>query len=144
MLEINIAAEKDIAGIVELEDKTFSDPWHVNSVREVIGKEHITTVSACMDDKVVGYIICYHIVNEGEIARVAVSEEFRRQGIAAAMLEFLFEEGKCCGLTEFSLEVRESNEKAIALYNKFGFAEEGRRKAYYNNPVEDGLVMWKR
>ena len=144
MLEIGLAAEKDIAGIVELEDRTFSDPWHMNSVREVIGKEHITTVCVRMDDKIVGYIICYHIVNEGEIARVAVHEDYRRQGIAASMLEFLFEEGARYGLTEFSLEVRESNEKAIALYNKFGFVNEGRRKAYYNNPVEDGLVMWKR
>ena len=144
MIEIGTAKEEDIEGITELEAETFVDPWHYASVESVVGRDHITTLVAKEKEQVVGYVIYYHIINEGEIARVAVKESFHRQKIGTMLLSEMIARGETEGLSEYSLEVRESNEPAIGLYHSFSFKTEGRHKKYYHSPDEDALVMWRR
>lgn len=81
---------------------------------------------------------------EGEIMNVAVSPSHRRRGIAAALLGRLFEEAEKMGVLDFTLEVRESNRSAIRLYESAGFAVEGVRRNFYEEPRENALIMWKR
>lgn len=144
MIEIGIASEMDIEGIAALEADVFPDAWSGRSIEETIAQKHVTVIAAREAGQVVGYIICYQILNEGEIARVAVDRNRRRASIATRMMDYLLRAGTERGLTEYSLEVRESNEPAIAFYRSFAFAEEGRRKEFYRNPTEDGLIMWRR
>lgn len=144
MINIGIAVESDIEGIAVLEKKTFTDAWSSRSIAESVSRDHITVIAARDGACIVGYIICYHIMNEGEIMRVAVSEEYRRRSVASHMLGFLIMEGGASGLATYSLEVRAGNAPAISLYERFKFSREGHRAGYYRNPEEDALIMRRR
>lgn len=84
------------------------------------------------------------IMGEGEITNVAVHPDFRGQGIARQMMKHVLQDSLIKGMTAFTLEVRAGNQPAIALYERFGFRTEGIRQAFYEDPVEDALIMWLR
>ena len=83
------------------------------------------------------------IAGEGYIDNVAVREEYRRQGIAQALLDVFLRFGKAHQLAFLTLEVRASNDPAKQLYMKHGFEQVGRRKDYYDEPNEDAIIMTK-
>ena len=143
MTNVEVATMEDLEGICDLESRVFSEIWHKTSIENSIAKDDITVLVAQDLGKVVGYMIYYHIVDEGEIMRVAVDPAYRRKGIARSILNTMIERGPEESLIDYSLEVRESNEAAIALYHSFDFTIEGKRRAYYRNPTEDGLIMWR-
>ena len=101
-------------------------------------------LTAVIGEEVVGYLGCYCVAGEGEITNVAVKSSHRRQGIGGKLLEQLYEDAAALNTKEFFLEVRESNESAKRLYSRMGFAEEGIRKNFYEKPVENAVIMWKR
>ena len=71
-------------------------------------------------------------------------EAYRRQGIAARLLQDFMQESEKRGIHSFTLEVRVSNTAAIRLYESCGFQIEGTRKGFYDKPKEDAYIMWKR
>ena len=73
-----------------------------------------------------------------------VEENYRGKSIGKSILDYFFKEGGKRNIESFTLEVRVSNEIAIKLYEKMGFVSEGVRKRFYEHPVEDALIMWKR
>ena len=81
------------------------------------------------------------MLDEGQITNIATLPECRRRGYAAAVVAALLEEARSRKLAFVTLEVRETNAPAIALYEKFGFAVVGRRKNFYTEPTEAALVM---
>ena len=83
------------------------------------------------------------IVDEGYIFNVAVSEDYRRRGVGYALVRELVTCGMKNSLCFITLEVRESNSAAIALYSKFGFIRVGERKNYYSDPSENAVLMTK-
>ena len=94
------------------------------------------------DGTLLGYGGISLVADEAEIITVAVSPACRRQGIARALMEHMLRLAADARATVY-LEVRASNDPAIALYSKLGFAEVGRRKNYYRNPREDALILRK-
>ena len=80
-------------------------------------------------------------VDEGQITNIATHPDFRRMGYGRAIVEALIKYAKNNHLDSISLEVRESNKAAIALYGDLGFKVEGRRKDFYTKPTEAALVM---
>ena len=92
------------------------------------------------DGTLLGYAVLYTVLDEGNLDNIAVAPEFRRQGVADTLLSTLtgFARGH---LARLFLEVRASNAPALTLYRKYGFAEVGRRKNYYDNPREDAILM---
>lgn len=93
--------------------------------------------------RIVGECGVRDILGEGEITNVAVLPEYRGNGVATGMLGTLLEESAARGTKTFTLEVRAGNTAALALYKSFGFKTEGRRAAFYEDPVEDALIMWR-
>ena len=89
----------------------------------------------------IGYVIFYYVLDEGEIARVAVDPAYRRKGAAARLLHAVEDFCEEKGIDRLMLEVRKSNVPAISFYREYGFAEDGIRKNYYKNPVEDAVLM---
>lgn len=136
--------ESDLPQVAEIERQIFSVPWSLESFGESMQLEHTIYLVAEEQEKVMGYCGMYRVFNEGEIVNVAVSEEHRRQGVAKELLEQLFKESEKLKVDNFFLEVRESNEGAIALYKKLGFIEAGIRKNFYEKPRENAIFMWKR
>ena len=101
----------------------------------------IESLAAVDGDTLVGYIGVQTVLDEGYINNVAVRPEYRRRGIAAALISLLAERAQAIGLAFMTLEVRESNVPAIALYEKLGFTTVGKRKNYYEKPREDAILM---
>ena len=134
----------DLLQVCEIEKDNFSLPWSEKSFLESMERNDTVFLAALIGDEVVGYLGCYCVAGEGEITNVAVKSSHRRKGIGGKLLERLYEEAKALHTQEFFLEVRESNEAAIALYSRQGFVKEGVRKNFYEKPVENAVIMWKR
>ena len=129
--------------IAELEKECFSLPWSKKTITEAMDNGTLFFV-AQKGEKTVGYIGISIILDEGYITNIAVTKKERKKGVGTALLERVFAEARDNNLSFISLEVRESNNKAISLYEKFGFKKEGKRKNFYDNPKEDALILTKR
>ena len=138
------AESKHIDSIFELEKACFSLPWTRKNISAYLPDDmHIMLCAVDDAGKVVGYIGLMYVLDEGYIANVAVSQDHRRQGIGTKLLAALVNEAKKRSLSFLTLEVRESNESAIALYKNAGFSEVGLRKNYYDKPTENAILMTK-
>lgn len=123
----------------EIEKECFSAPWSEESFKNA---ENTRFYLYFEDQKVVGYVGIYSVLDEGYITNIAVLKDYRKKGIATKLLKELTEQEN--NLSFISLEVRASNIAAISLYEKFEFKQEGIRKAFYSNPKEDGLILTRR
>ena len=106
-----------------------------------IGIASVSKRSMNPDGEPAGYAGYYAVLDEGYITNVAVREVFRRRHIADRLMEELEHRAKEDGLAFLTLEVRESNAPAVALYSKHGFETRGLRKNYYERPRENALIM---
>lgn len=134
----------DIEFVVPIEQECFSEPWSEKSFLDAMENKNNIYVVAQKGSEIAGYCGIWGVSHEGQICNVAVKEKYRKNGIAYAMLSSALKESEQMGNSEFTLEVREGNEAAIALYEKLGFKKEGVRKNFYKNPSENGIIMWKR
>ena len=144
MAEYREIQEDDLDAVCKLEEDTFSMPWHRQDFADMIEQDHLLYIVAVFDNIIVGGCGLREIVGEGEITNVAVAQEYRNSGFGTGLLEEVLRRGCEMGITAFTLEVRKSNEAAIHLYEKLGFAAEGIRKDFYEKPREDAVIMWKR
>ena len=135
---------EDVPVISRLEEETFSMPWSASSFLEMISKEDARYYVAEKDGKILGGCGVLMIAGEGNITNVVIAPEARNQGIGTAMLRHLMAEGNREGLTAYTLEVRISNVAAIHVYEKLGFESAGIRPGFYEKPVEDAIIYWKR
>ena len=140
-MKIEPMADCHIAGIAALERACFHAPWSENALREELGNESNLFFTAVQDGEVVGYLGCQTVLDEGYITNVVVAPGHRRQGIASALLAALQRGAAEKNLSFLTLEVRVSNEAAIALYEGFGYVPVGKRKNFYTDPAEDALLM---
>ncbi len=141
MLIVDMTKEH-LPDILEVEKESFSHPWTENMfLEELNGKFSVYRV-AIEDGKAVGYMGMWVLADEGHITNVAVGKNYRGKGIGSALVEDFIRTGKEKDLAFLTLEVRVSNNDAIALYEKHGFKEVGRRKKYYEN-TEDAILMTK-
>ena len=140
---IEVMNSDHVAQIAALEKICFSDPWSEKSIASELDNKLAFWLVATERDTVAGYIGSQTVMDETDMMNVAVHPDFRRQGIAEALVNALVEQLKTMGSRCLTLEVRASNAPAIALYEKLGFAQIGRRKNYYRNPREDALILRK-
>ncbi len=136
----------DVPAIADIEQRAFSDPWPASAFIDLLPMSHARLTAAFdADGTLCGYCVLLHVLDEGEIANIAVAPERRRRGIAARLLDDAIRTAYQSGLSALFLEVRTSNEAARNLYASRGFEPVGRRRAYYRAPLEDALVLrWER
>ena len=134
---------RHIKEIARLEDLCFSEPWSEEGILEAyrLGTRFFVAEEA---GGLIGYIGVKAVIDEGYITNIAVFPQYRRKGVASALLNKVFAFAEEKRLSFVSLEVRPSNTAAVSLYEKTGFKEEGRRKDFYRLPREDALIMTKR
>jgi [ribosomal protein S18]-alanine N-acetyltransferase len=141
-LEIRRLAYADLPQVIAIERRAFPTPWSLAMfVLELSKPSGICLVATC-DDRVAGYLVCSRYDVVWHVMNVAVDPARRRQGIATAMLDELFARADRPG-EQYTLEVRTSNDAAIALYERFGFESAGVRPGYYHDNKEDALIMWR-
>ena len=158
IIEIKKDQQQYISEIAALESDIFPDPWSEKSIRDTLENPQAriwaiisrqappcscasTSPEHAGKPQLLGYVIFYYVLDEGEIARIATSPQHRRQGVAVRLLEkmraFSYEQN----ITRWLLDVRISNETAIHFYKAAGFAKDGVRKNFYANPPEDAILM---
>ncbi|MDE2784352.1 MAG: ribosomal protein S18-alanine N-acetyltransferase [Gemmatimonadota bacterium] len=135
------AVGSDLPAIAEIEAATFSRPWSRATFTGLLGRSEAQLLVASDGGSVVGYLVLLTGPGEAELANLAVSTGSRKRGIGKALLaaasEILLDKGIGC----LYLAVRASNEKAIRLYERFGFSDVGTHRAYYQDPSEDARVL---
>ncbi len=145
IIDVVLLNEDNINELVQLENICFSDPWSATMFLGDLQSEYTCYFGTFNDDgKLIGYAGMWISVDCGEITNVAVHPDYRRNGIAAELVGNLIKICRVNGLSDINLEVRESNCKAISLYNKLGFEKVGIRKNYYKNPTENAILMTKK
>lgn len=133
----------DAPVIAELEKQCFSDPWSEKSIASEAENPLSYWLIAEVDGNVAGYVGSQTVLDAADMMNLAVSPAYRRQGIGQALVDALVDHLRTNGVIALLLEVRVSNAQAIALYNKLGFEQVGRRPKYYHNPREDALILRK-
>jgi len=135
--------EQHVAQVAELEKLCFRDPWSENSIASELHNALSLWLVAVDGERVAGYVGSQTVMDESDMMNVAVHPDYRKQGIATALILGLVEELSKRGSRSLTLEVRASNETAISVYSTLDFQEVGRRKNYYRNPREDALILRK-
>lgn len=139
--EIRDAREELLPQIQQIEQQSFSVPWTQQMLRMQLQPDSHVFLTAEAEDGVVGYVGMMYVLDEGYISNIAVRPDHRRRGVADALLDALEARARALLLSFLTLEVRESNAAAVALYEKHGYRVAGRRKNYYEKPAEDALLM---
>lgn len=139
---ISRVAETDIPALAELEGKSIPEPWSERSFRSAYESKNSILLGAYQGTLLCGYVNAAFVLDEVSVNSIAVSEEFRRQGLGEMLLSAL--EKEVADFAAFiTLEVRGSNLPAQKLYEKLGYENVGLRKNFYSSPVENAILMTK-
>jgi ribosomal-protein-alanine N-acetyltransferase len=139
---VRAAGWGDLDRVAAIECMSFTDPWTRQAFERLVGDHRVYFAVACEPNgEVVGYVVAWFVMDEGEVANLAVAPERRRSHIGARLLDAAIEAARSRAASAVYLEVRASNTAARNLYASRGFTEIARRKRYYRRPVEDALVL---
>ena len=139
-LAVRRLAYSDLPSVLAIERRSFPTPWSLAMFVLELSKPSGICLAASFGDELVGYLVCSRYDQVWHLMNVAVNPERRRAGVARRLISRLIEES---GRTlPFTLEVRVSNQPAIAMYENLGFRSAGVRPRYYQDNGEDALIMW--
>ena len=133
---------RHISDVMAIEKQIFPKPWSAALFEGELGRTDRSYVVARVGPRLVGYAGVLLIADDAHIATVAVDPTWQSQGIATRLMVELVHQALQLGAEQITLEVRVSNVRAQQVYQRFGFAPAGARKAYYADNGEDALVMW--
>jgi [ribosomal protein S18]-alanine N-acetyltransferase len=131
----------DLPQVIAIERRSFPTPWSLAMFVLELSKPSGICLAATRDGRLIGYLVCSRYDTVWHIMNVSVHPDERRSRVASTLLENLFE--RVGEDARFTLEVRESNTGAVALYERFDFRPAGRRRRYYQDNGEDAVVMWR-
>ena len=131
----------DIEQVADIEKASFSMPWSPQGFKDAMDMERNILLVAQEGDYILGYVCTYVVLDEGELTNIAVRPDSRGRGIGRMLMEELLKKAVDAGVKTIVLEARVSNTAAIKLYEQMGFRKLGIRKNFYEQPVEDALIM---
>lgn len=134
-LEIRAMTATDVDAVCAIEQRICEFPWTRGNFADSLAAGHAAWV-LCDGKCIIGYAVISQVLDEAELLLIGVAAEQQRSGCGRSLMAYLLDEARRRGAHRMFLEVRESNVAARALYRGFGFAEVGRRAAYY--PARDG------
>ena len=132
----------DLPQVIAIERRAFPTPWSLAMFVLELSKPSGICLAAVRGERLAGYLVCSRYDTVWHVMNVAIDLDLRRQGIATALLDRLFQRADRPD-EQYTLEVRPSNAAAIAMYEGFGFRTAGRRRGYYHDNKEDALIMWR-
>lgn len=143
MIQYFIMQPTHVSQVAALEKLCFHDPWSENAIRSELDNTLSLWLVACDGERVVGYVGSQTVLDATDMMNIAVDPAYRRRGIAELLIRELVARLSTMDSHSLTLEVRCSNQPAIALYTKLGFLQVGRRPNYYSKPKEDALILRK-
>ena len=141
-ISIELMQSADCETVAALDVLCFPAPWTVSAYYTEVHNPSAYYIVACLDERIVGYAGMWTIMDEAHITTLGVAGSHRRQRIAEQLLIALLDEAMRRGARRATLEVRQSNEAAQALYRKYDFAPAALRRGYYTDNHENAVVMW--
>lgn len=140
-----LTSERDLDDIIRIESLSFTRPWTREMYLSELEHRDVSFFYIARDavGEAIGFCSCWRVLDEVHINNLAVLPELRRGGVGSALLERVLADGAAKGAPRATLEVRRSNDAALRLYEKFGFAVTAVRRGYYTHPDEDALVLWR-
>lgn len=143
IVEIREMRVEDLDDVEEIEKLCFVTPWSKETLKTDITRNFCSRYAvARLDDRVVGYIGMWLVVDEAHITNLAVHPNYRHRGIGERLMKYMMRMAVNIGINRMTLEVRKSNIVAQNLYKKLGFQESGVRYGYYLDNNEDAIIMW--
>lgn len=140
-IKISLANASDFARIHAIDSETNISPWTVEQVKSSFNAGHIA-LKATLESELIGFLIYESIFPEIHLLSVAVDKNHQGKGIGRLLMQTLFQQAKVQDMQIIYLEVRQSNQIAIMLYESFGFKVDAIRVDYYKKPKpEDALLM---
>lgn len=137
-----MALEAHLSGIAGIEAEAYSNPWHPDTFRSLLRQDRAKILVAEDEEGgVAGYAVYWWVLEQGELANLAVRGDQRGRGLGGAILDKAMAMAVDQGIESVFLEVRESNDPARRLYRSRGFRQISVRKGYYQNPREDALIL---
>ncbi len=140
----------DIHTLVILDRICFGGLWSIESYRRELSHENSHFLAVTVDrelapetDGIIGFGCFWAILDEAHITLLGVHPDYRGVGLGQLLLCALLDRACAVEMARATLEVRVSNQGAIHIYEKYGFQSVGRRKQYYQDTNEDGLIMWR-
>ncbi len=136
---------RDLSAIERIERESYPTPWSRSMFAGELAKPSSLSLGAFEPEAgaLVGYLVISRYVDAWHVMNLAVTDAYRRRGVARTLLDRLFEVTAADERRGYTLEVRVSNEGAIKLYEAMGFVARGVRRGYYTDNREDALIMWK-
>lgn len=141
MIQIRRMEIDDLEQVVEIEKQNFSKPWTETGFFSFLLRNDTMFWVAEEEGEICGYTGVILVMDEGDITNVSVKPGMQGKGIGTMLLQEMIEKTGREGIDILHLEVRKSNDRAVALYEKLGFVQDGLRKNYYEAPTEDGILM---
>ena len=140
-----LTSPSELDAILAIEQASFTNPWTREMYLAELQNTGVSFFFIAKDSgrRAVGFCSFWRVLDEVHINNLAVLPASRRQGVGTALLMRVLSEGARLGMRRATLEVRQSNDAARELYERFGFSVAGVRHGYYSNPVEDALVLWR-
>ncbi|MBZ5646476.1 MAG: ribosomal protein S18-alanine N-acetyltransferase [Acidobacteriia bacterium] len=143
MIRVRVATPDDVPAMLAVEHHAATAAhWNEREYRKALepGTPE-REVLVIEEGALLGFIVARVLGDEWEIENVAVSGPARRRGLGSRLVGELLDRARARRARSVFLEVRESNQAARLLYEKWAFLPAGRRKAYYSDPVEDALLF---
>jgi [ribosomal protein S18]-alanine N-acetyltransferase len=143
-LRIEPLRRRHVPAVARIEKLTSTNPWSGDLFRGELALPEAARVYrvARLGGRLVGYGGLMFVLEEAHVTTLSVHPDHQGQRIGTRLLAVLVREALARGTTALTLEVRASNEPALALYRRFGFAPAGVRKNYYAEVGEDAVIMW--
>ncbi len=143
-VRVRPAVKEDLHAISAIEARSFSNPWHPETFRSLLTRERVRILAAEQDGEVIGYAVLWWVLDQGELANLAVHPDFQGLGIGSRLLDRVIADARAANIESLFLEVRTSNERARRLYLRRGFVQISIRKGYYRKPPEDACILLKK
>jgi [ribosomal protein S18]-alanine N-acetyltransferase len=138
---------ESIDRILALDRLCFGGLWSENSYHRELTNDNSHFLGVTVDNSfsltTIGFGCFWAILDEAHITLLGIHPDYQGQGLGQLLLRSILDRARKIEMARATLEVRASNHGAIHIYEKFGFETVGRRKKYYQDNGEDGIIMWR-